>query len=115
MRRTPRRHQPRRRRRRAAGIGAVRRPRDRPGREGPLEPGRAYEIAVDLWSTAHTFLPGHRIRVDIAPSSSPRWDVGANSYAPDGESAPAVTAEHTILQGPGRPSRIVLDVVTSPV
>ncbi|MGV9921555.1 CocE/NonD family hydrolase [Streptomyces cellulosae] len=85
------------------------------GGRGPLEPGRAYEIAVDLWSTAHTFLPGHRIRVDIAPSSSPRWDVGANSYAPDGESAPAVTAEHTILQGPGRPSRIVLDVVTSPV
>ncbi|MFH8760965.1 CocE/NonD family hydrolase [Streptomyces althioticus] len=87
------------------------------GRGGrrPLEPGRAYEITVDLWSTAHTFLPGHRIRVDIAPSSSPRWDVGANTYAPEGEFAPPVTAEHTILQGAGRPSRLVLDVIPSPV
>ncbi|MEU9757266.1 CocE/NonD family hydrolase [Streptomyces althioticus] len=87
------------------------------GRGGrrPLEPGRAYEIGVDLWSTAHTFLPGHRIRVDIAPSSSPRWDVGTNTYAPEGEFAPPLTAEHTVLQGAGRPSRLVLDVVPSPV
>ncbi|MFE0319093.1 CocE/NonD family hydrolase [Streptomyces albogriseolus] len=84
------------------------------GERGPLEPGRVYEITVDLWSTAHAFPPGHRIRVDIAPSSSPRWDVGVNAFAPDGEFAQPVVAEHTVLLGPGHPSRLVLDVVTSP-
>ncbi|WP_437105560.1 CocE/NonD family hydrolase C-terminal non-catalytic domain-containing protein [Streptomyces sp. enrichment culture] len=39
---------------------------------------------MDLWPTAHTFLPGHRVRVDIAPRSSPRWDVGRNAFDPAG-------------------------------
>jgi uncharacterized protein len=29
---------------------------------------------VDLWSTAHVFRPGHRIRVQVTWSSFPRWD-----------------------------------------
>jgi predicted acyl esterase len=66
---------------------------------------------VDLWSTAHTFLPGHRVRVDLAPSSSPRWDVGANAYAPDGTAAEPVAARYTVHQGAARPSRLLLQVV----
>ncbi|WP_330440101.1 CocE/NonD family hydrolase [Streptomyces griseoaurantiacus] len=81
------------------------------GARGPLEPGRAEEFLVDLWSTAHTFLPGHRVRVDLAPSSSPRWDVGANAYAPDGTAAEPVAARHTVHQGAARPSRLLLQVV----
>ncbi|MCO4697547.1 CocE/NonD family hydrolase [Streptomyces sp. RO-S4] len=84
------------------------------GERRPLEPGRAQEFVVDLWSTAHTFLPGHRVRVDIAPSSSPRWDVGGNTFAPAGQAPPPVAAEYTILQGAARPSRLVLETVTSP-
>ncbi|MEW1682350.1 CocE/NonD family hydrolase [Streptomyces sp. NPDC093594] len=84
------------------------------GERRPLEPGRAQEFVVDLWSTAHTFLPGHRVRVDIAPSSSPRWDVGGNTFAPAGQAPPPVAAEYTILQGTARPSRLVLRTVTSP-
>ncbi len=29
---------------------------------------------IDLWSTAHVFLPGHRIRVQVTSSNFPRWD-----------------------------------------
>jgi putative CocE/NonD family hydrolase len=81
------------------------------GDRRPVEPGRDQEFVVDLWSTAHTFLPGHRVRVDIAPSSSPRWDVGRNAFQPAGASTPPTAAEHTILQGAARPSRLVLQVV----
>ncbi|MFJ9046109.1 CocE/NonD family hydrolase [Streptomyces sp. NPDC102347] len=84
------------------------------GERRPLEPGRAQEFVVDLWSTAHTFVPGHRVRVDIAPSSSPRWDVGGNTFAPAGQAPPPVAAEYTILQGTARPSRLVLRTFTSP-
>jgi putative CocE/NonD family hydrolase len=31
------------------------------------------EVRVDLWSTAHVFRPGHRLRVHVTSSSHPRW------------------------------------------
>ncbi|MEU7469216.1 CocE/NonD family hydrolase [Streptomyces sp. NPDC044984] len=83
------------------------------GDRRPLEPGREQEFAVDLWSTAHTFLPGHRVRVDIAPSSSPRWDVGRNAFEPAGATPRPTAAEYTIRHGTARPSRLVLQVVTT--
>ncbi|MEU2021683.1 CocE/NonD family hydrolase [Streptomyces sp. NPDC016469] len=82
------------------------------GGRRPLEPGRDHEFVIDLWSTAHTFLPGHRVRVDVAPSSSPRWDVGRNVFEPAGQAAEPVVAEYTIRYGAARPSRLVLQVVT---
>ncbi|MEW1890420.1 CocE/NonD family hydrolase [Streptomyces sp. NPDC085659] len=81
------------------------------GRRRPLEPGRDHEFVIDLWSTAHTFLPGHRVRVDVAPSSSPRWEVGSNVFDPSGQAAEPVVAVYTIRHGAARPSRLVLQVV----
>ncbi|MQY16135.1 Cocaine esterase [Streptomyces sp. RB5] len=75
------------------------------GERRPVVPGEELELTVDLWSTAHVFRSGHRIRVDLAPSSSPRWDIGVNAHEPDGVPAPA---EHTIRYGTGAPSRLVL-------
>jgi putative CocE/NonD family hydrolase len=83
------------------------------GDRRPLEPGRDEEFVVDLWSTAHTFLPGHRVRVDIAPSSSPRWEVGRNTFDPAGAAAPPVVAQYTIRHGAAHPSRLVLQVTTA--
>ncbi|GGR35760.1 CocE/NonD family hydrolase C-terminal non-catalytic domain-containing protein [Streptomyces griseomycini] len=68
---------------------------------------------MDLWSTAHTFLPGHRVRVDIAPRSSPRWDVGRNALDPAGATTEPPAAEYTIRHGAARPSRLVLQAVTT--
>ena len=78
------------------------------GDRRPLTPGRDEEFVVDLWSTAHTFLPGHRMRVDIAPSSSPRWDVGTNAFEPGAGEAPPVAAQYTIRHGPAHPSRLIV-------
>ena len=36
-----------------------------------LEPGEVYEFTIDLWVTSNVFKKGHRIRVDIASSTSP--------------------------------------------
>ncbi|GAA2390174.1 CocE/NonD family hydrolase [Streptomyces glaucosporus] len=83
------------------------------GDRRPVEPGRDQEFTVDLWSTAHTFLPGHRVRVDVAPSSSPRWDVGRNAFEPAGAIPAPAAAEYTIRYGAAHPSRLVLQVVTA--
>ncbi|MCX4445485.1 CocE/NonD family hydrolase [Streptomyces sp. NBC_01789] len=82
------------------------------GDRRPLEPGLDHEFVVDLWSTAHTFLPGHRVRVDVAPGSSPRWEVGRNAFEPAGEAVDPTAATYTVRHGAGRPSRLVLQVVT---
>ncbi|PJE97903.1 peptidase [Streptomyces carminius] len=81
------------------------------GDRRPVEPHQVQEFTVDLWSTAHTFLPGHRVRVDIAPSSSPRWDVGCNAFDPAGAVTEPAVAECTIRHGAAHPSRLVLQMV----
>lgn len=62
----------------------------------------ARELCVDLWSTAHVFRPGHRLRLHIAASSHPRWDVAG----PPGT--------RTVFRDAARPSLIELPV-TAPV
>ncbi|MBN9605363.1 MAG: CocE/NonD family hydrolase [Actinomycetales bacterium] len=71
-----------------------------------IEPGAVLEYRVDLWSTAHVFRPGHRIRVDLTPSSSPRWDVNPGVYPP---AAPRRT-RNTVHLGSAHPSRLRLTV-----
>jgi len=73
-----------------------------------LEPGSIQEFRLDLWATAHVFLPGHRIRVDITSSSAPRWEVGTNRFPP-AESAPSA-ATLTVHVGDDHPSRLILTV-----
>ena len=59
---------------------------------------RLAEHVVDLWSTAHVFLAGHRLRVQVASSCFPRWD-----RVPD--------ARQEVHHDAARPSRIVLPVL----
>jgi putative CocE/NonD family hydrolase len=75
-----------------------------------LEPGRPYEITIDLWSTANMFRAGHRIRVDIASASFPRWDRNLNTADAD-DVAAMRPARQTILHDAAHPSQIVLPVL----
>lgn len=66
--------------------------------------GKPREIEVDLWSTAHVFLPGHRIRLQIASSCFPRWD--RNFGAPGTR-----RARQRVHHDAAAPSRLVLPVL----
>ncbi|GAA3358767.1 CocE/NonD family hydrolase [Saccharopolyspora gregorii] len=46
-----------------------------PGAPAGLEPGRITELAVRLGAVAHRFGAGHRIRLDLAASNFPRFDL----------------------------------------
>lgn len=53
-----------------------------------LEVGVVYEFLIDMSITSYTFLPGHRMRLDITSSDFPNWDRNhntGNDYATDGE------------------------------
>ncbi|MBM3726634.1 MAG: CocE/NonD family hydrolase [Acidobacteria bacterium] len=81
-------------------------------RPQPLSPNQAYEFDIDMVGTGITFLPGHRLRVDVTSSHFPQFDRNPNTGEPLGGSARVRTARQTIFHTPDRPSRIVLPVIS---
>lgn len=76
-----------------------------------LESGRAYRYSIDLWSTANVFKAGHRIRLDIASASFPRWDRNPNTGARFGTETAMRPARQTILHDAAHPSHVLLPVI----
>ena len=77
-----------------------------------LEPGMTYRFEVDMWATAQTFQPGHRIRVQVTSSDFPRYDRNLNTGGAFGEESGGQTATNTIFHDALRPSHILLPVIS---
>lgn len=85
--------------------------RYRDSREKPslLQPGASYRITVDLGSTGHVFLAGHRIRAEVSSSNFPRFDRNLNTGADLASESPAsATAVNRVLHDAAHPSALVL-------
>ncbi len=76
-----------------------------------LEPGRPYELTIELYPTSLVFMPGHRIRLDISSSNFPRFDVNPNTGEPLNAQTRWRVATNTVFHDPAHPSRIVLPVI----
>ena len=76
-----------------------------------IEPGRAYEYEIDLWSTSNVFKARHRIRLDVTSSSFPRWDRNPNTGHDFGVDTELAEAYQTILHDREHPSYVVLPIV----
>jgi uncharacterized protein len=76
-----------------------------------IQPGQAYEYRIDLWATANVFKAGHRIRLDIASASFPRWDRNPNTGEDFGMSSNMQPAHQTILHDAAHPSQVVLPII----
>ena len=85
--------------------------REGPGRPKLLEPGRVYELTVDLIGTSNVFLKGHRLRVDITSSHFPQFDRNPNTGEPFGILERVKTARQTIYHSAARPSHVALPVI----
>ena len=81
-------------------------------RSEPLEPGVPTLFSIDLWDLAHTFLPGHRIRLEVASSNFPRFDRNTNTGHELGVDGPddVVVASQRVLHESGYESVLVLPV-----
>ena len=94
------------------GDGIVRaRYRDSRTEEKLMRPGEVYEFEVRLYPTSNVFKKGHRIRVDIAGSNFPRFDVTPNTGEPLNENRREIKAINTIYHNKSRPSHILLPVI----
>ncbi|MGE0554703.1 MAG: CocE/NonD family hydrolase [Gemmatimonadales bacterium] len=80
-------------------------------REELLTPGKAEEYEIDLGHIGHTFLPGHRIRVEISSSAYPFIAPNSNTGNPIATDTESRVAKQTIYHDRSRPSRLVLPVV----
>jgi uncharacterized protein len=75
-----------------------------------LEPGRVYEVEIDLWAIAYRIPAGHRLRVEISSSEFDRYDRNLNTAALPGESSEIVVAHQTVFHDAARPSHVSLPV-----
>jgi len=89
------------------------RARYRDSRTAPktLDPGRSYELRIDLGGTACSFAAGHRIRLEISSGNFPRFDRNPQTGAPAGSAAELHAAVNTIYHDRNRPSHLILPVV----
>ncbi len=78
----------------------------------PLEPGKIYELDIDLWSTSFVISPGHRVRVAISSSNSPRFEPNPNTGLPSGTNDKTEVATNTLYMNASHPSHILLPIVT---
>jgi putative CocE/NonD family hydrolase len=83
-------------------------------REEFLEPGEVTEFRIDLWDMAHTFLPNHRIRLEISSSNFPRFDRNLNSRVTPalGGAEDAQKAVQQVFHTAPHPSHLSLPVAS---
>jgi uncharacterized protein len=77
-----------------------------------LVPDVPEPFAIDLWSTAIAFAPGHRIRLDVSSSNWPRFETNPNTGAPFGSADPGRIARQIVFHDAARPSSLDLPVVS---
>jgi putative CocE/NonD family hydrolase len=78
-----------------------------------MNPGEAYQISVDLWSTSNVFRRGHRLRLEISSSNFPRFDRNLNTGEEIKAARRFVSAKNTILHDAQHPSALVLPLMPS--
>ena len=77
-----------------------------------MEPGKIYEFEIDLWPTSIVFSKGHRVRVAISSSNSPRFEPNPNTGKPSGMDEETKVAINTIYLDADHPSHILLPAVS---
>jgi uncharacterized protein len=78
-----------------------------------MEPGRIYELHIELGATSNVFLPGHRIRLEVSSSNFPRFDRNTNTggtIASEDEQD-LVEATNYIHHNAAHPSHLILPII----
>jgi putative CocE/NonD family hydrolase len=79
-------------------------------REELMEPGKVYEVNVPLGSTALTYRKGHRIRVIVASSNYPQFEVNPNIDRKRLLGAKRKVANNRVYHDTAHPSALILPV-----
>ena len=77
--------------------------------ERPVTPGEVYEVEIRMWNTCVRLPAGHRLRVEIASSAFPKYDVNLGTGGDMITEAEGVIATNRLWHTPSRPSRLILN------
>ena len=77
-------------------------------REEFMNPGDVYQVKIELPPIANLFVPGHKLRLEIASSNFPRFDINPNTGEPLGKHTKSIQAKNTVYVGQKYPSCIKL-------
>lgn len=77
----------------------------------PMAPAEVCEVRIPLFPVANLFLRGHRLRLDLAGSNFPHFDINPNSGEPEGQGRQPRVARSCIFVDRNRPSHLVLPVM----
>jgi putative CocE/NonD family hydrolase len=80
-----------------------------PGRV-PACPDGSLKVSFDLWPTAHMFLPGHAIRLQVSSGAHPRYARNPGSAEPLASAVSLFPADQSVFHDPEHPSAIFLPV-----
>ena len=83
--------------------------RDGFDRERPVVPGETYEVEIPMWDTCVRLLAGHRLRVEIASSAFPKYDVNLGTGADIITETKGIPARNRLWHTPSRPSRLIVN------
>lgn len=76
-----------------------------------LVPGELFRVVIEPFATCNLFKQGHRLRLDIASSNFPHFDVNPNSGEPEGRAEHKRVALNTVHMGAATPSRLTLRIM----
>jgi uncharacterized protein len=77
----------------------------------PMRPGEVCAVTIAMFPTANLFRRGHRLRLDIAGSNFPHFDVNPNSGEPEGSSQRPRRATTRIFVDSGYASFLTIPVI----
>jgi predicted acyl esterase len=78
-------------------------------REQPVTPGEVYQVEIPMWDTCVRLPAGHRVRVEIASSAFPKYDVNLGTGADMITETDGVLATNRLWRTPARPSRLIVN------
>jgi len=90
--------------------------RENPASPRPIPPGKVLPYRLPLPNVSHSFLPGHRIMVQIQSTWFPLYDRNPQTYVPNimnAKPADYVKATQRIWRTPEKPSLIDLPVIAA--
>jgi predicted acyl esterase len=79
----------------------------------PVEPGAVYEVEVVMWDTAQRFLPGHRLRLEVASSAHPKYATNLGTGGDETVEVSGVVARNVLHHDTTLPSRLVVTVLAA--
>ena len=78
-------------------------------RAEPVTPGEVYEVRIVMWDTCVRLDAGHRIRVEVASSALPKFDVNLGTGGDMITETEGVQATNRIWHDAARPSRLIVN------